>query len=81
MLTLYVTFVILFTHIPFLSAAEYNIASFVAAVTLTVLLYKYPEWYIVDITRVLSAGGISRIIRNFFFYYTGDNCACASCGL
>ncbi len=61
LLTLYITFVILFTFIPFLSAAEYNIASFVAAITLTVLLYKYPEWYIVDITGVLSAGGIAAL--------------------
>jgi len=61
MLTLYITFVILFTFIPFLAVAEYNIASFVVAITLTVLLYMYPEWYIVDITGVLSAGGIAAL--------------------
>jgi presenilin-like A22 family membrane protease len=61
MLTLYITFVILFTFIPFLTAAEYNIASFVMAITLIVLLYMYPEWYIVDITGVCSAGGIAAL--------------------
>lgn len=56
-LTLYITFVILFTFIPFLT----NIASFVVAITLTVLLYKYPEWYIVDIAGVCSAGCIAAL--------------------
>lgn len=64
MLTLYITFVMLFTFIPFfpfLTVAEYNIASFVVAITLTVLLYMYPEWYIVDITGVCSASGIAAL--------------------
>ena len=61
MLTLYITFVILFTYIPFFTVAEYNIAGFVIAIILTVLLYLYPEWYIVDITGVLSAGGIAAL--------------------
>lgn len=63
-LTLYITFVILFAFIPFfpfLTVAEYNIASFVVAITLTVLLYMYPEWYIVDIIGVLSASGIAAL--------------------
>jgi presenilin-like A22 family membrane protease len=60
-LTLYITFVMLFTFIPFLTVAEHNIASFVVAITLTVLLYKYPEWYIVDITGVCSAGGMAAL--------------------
>jgi len=61
MLTLYITFVILFTYIPFFTVAQYNIAGFVVAITLTVLLYMYPEWYIVDITGVLSAAGIAAL--------------------
>jgi presenilin-like A22 family membrane protease len=61
LLTLYITFVILFTYIPFFTVVEYNIASLVVAITLTVLLYLYPEWYIVDITGVLSAGGIAAL--------------------
>ncbi|HET8687160.1 MAG TPA: presenilin family intramembrane aspartyl protease PSH, partial [Methanosarcina sp.] len=61
MLTLYITFVILFTFIPFLTVAEYSIVSFVAAITLTVLLCMYPEWYIVDITGVCSASGIAAL--------------------
>ena len=64
LLTLYITFVILFTFIPFfpfLTVAEYNIANFVVAITLTVLLYMYPEWYIVDVIGICSASGIAAL--------------------
>ncbi|HEY3362116.1 MAG TPA: presenilin family intramembrane aspartyl protease PSH [Methanosarcina sp.] len=64
MLTLYITFMILFTFIPFfsfLTVAEYNIANFVVAITLTVLLYMYPEWYIVDVIGICSASGIAAL--------------------
>jgi presenilin-like A22 family membrane protease len=61
LLTLYITFAVLFTFIPFLTAAGYDIASLVVATILTVLLYIYPEWYIVDFTGILSAGGIAAL--------------------
>ena len=60
-LTLYITFAVIFTFIPFLTATEYNIASFVVAILLTMLLYIYPEWYIVDFTGILSAGGVAAL--------------------
>ncbi len=61
LLTLYITFAVFFTFIPFLTVAEYNVASFGMAIMLTVLLYIYPEWYIVDITGILSAAGIAAL--------------------
>lgn len=61
LLTLYITFAVFFTFIPFLTAAEYDIASFGMAIMLTMLLYMYPEWYIVDLTGVLSAAGIAAL--------------------
>ena len=60
-LTLYITFAVFLTFIPLLTVAEYNIASFVVAIMLTVLLYMYPEWYIVDLIGVCSAGGIAAL--------------------
>ena len=59
--TLYYVFFALFTLFPFLSGFE-AIASVLLSTGITVLLYKYPEWYIVDIVGVCIAGGVSALI-------------------
>ncbi|RXA18986.1 hypothetical protein EQO05_10005 [Methanosarcina sp. MSH10X1] len=59
--TLYYVFFALFTLIPSLSGFEV-IASAVLSTGITVLLYKYPEWYIVDIVGVCIAAGVSALI-------------------
>jgi presenilin-like A22 family membrane protease len=59
--TLYYVFFALFTLIPLLSGFE-AIASVVLSAGITVLLYKYPEWYIVDIVGVCIAAGVSALI-------------------
>jgi presenilin-like A22 family membrane protease len=59
--TLYYVFFALFTLIPSLSGFE-AIASVVLSTGITVLLYKYPEWYIVDIVGVCIAAGVSALI-------------------
>jgi presenilin-like A22 family membrane protease len=59
--TLYYVFFALFTLIPFLSGFEV-IASTVLSTGVTVLLYKYPEWYVVDIVGVCIAAGVSALI-------------------
>ncbi|MGB9938816.1 presenilin family intramembrane aspartyl protease PSH [Methanosarcina sp.] len=59
--TLYYVFFALFTLIPFLSGFEI-IASTVLSTGITVLLYKYPEWYVVDIVGVCIAAGVSALI-------------------
>lgn len=59
--TLYYVFFALFTLIPSLSGFEI-IASTVLSTGITVLLYKYPEWYIVDIVGVCIAAGVSALI-------------------
>jgi len=59
--TLYYVFFALFTLIPPLSGFE-AIASVVLSTGITVLLYKYPEWYIVDIVGVCIAAGVSALI-------------------
>lgn len=59
--TLYYVFFALFTLIPSLAGFE-NIASILLSTGLTVLLYKYPEWYVIDILGVCIAGGVSALI-------------------
>ncbi|WP_048065870.1 presenilin family intramembrane aspartyl protease PSH [Methanosarcina acetivorans] len=59
--TLYYVFFALFTLIPALAGLE-NIASLLLSIGLTVLLYKYPEWYVIDLLGVCIAGGVSALI-------------------
>ncbi|AKB49545.1 hypothetical protein MSBRW_0292 [Methanosarcina barkeri str. Wiesmoor] len=59
--TIYYVVLALFTLIPSLSGFE-SIASIVLSIGITVLLYKYPEWYIVDIVGVCIAAGVSALI-------------------
>lgn len=59
--TLYYILFALLTFIPFLSGFE-AIISVVLSIGITALLYKYPEWYIVDIVGVCIAAGVSALI-------------------
>jgi presenilin-like A22 family membrane protease len=59
--TLYYVFFALFTLIPSLAGFE-DILSVLISTGLTVLLYRYPEWYIIDILGVCIAGGVSALI-------------------
>ncbi len=59
--TLYYVFYALFTLIPSLSGFE-NILSVLISTGITVLLYKYPEWYVIDIVGICIAGGVSALI-------------------
>jgi presenilin-like A22 family membrane protease len=59
--TLFYVFFALFTLVPFLSGLE-ALASILLSTGVTLLLYKYPEWYIVDLVGVCIAGGVSALI-------------------
>ncbi len=59
--TLYYVFLALFSLIPTLSDFAV-IASLLISVGMTVLLYKYPEWYVINIIGVCIAGGVSALI-------------------
>jgi presenilin-like A22 family membrane protease len=59
--TLYYVFFALFTLLAPLSGFE-AIASAVLSTGITVLLYKYPEWYIIDIVGVCISAGVSALI-------------------
>jgi presenilin-like A22 family membrane protease len=59
--TLYYVFFALFTMIPSLEGFE-NLTSLLISTGLTILLYKYPEWYVIDILGVCIAGGVSALL-------------------
>jgi presenilin-like A22 family membrane protease len=59
--TLYYVFFALFTLIPSLAGFE-DILSGLISTGLTVLLYKYPEWYIIDILGICIAAGVSALL-------------------
>lgn len=59
--TIYYVVFALFTLIPSLSGFE-SIVSVVLSIGITMLLYKYPEWYIIDIVGVCIAAGVSALI-------------------
>lgn len=59
--TLYYVFFALLTLIPSLAGLE-NIISILLSTGLTLLLYKYPEWYVIDILGVCIAAGVSALI-------------------
>lgn len=59
--TLYYVFFALFTLAPSLAGFE-DILSVLISTGLTILLYKYPEWYVIDILGVCIAGGVSALL-------------------
>ncbi|MDO9326659.1 MAG: presenilin family intramembrane aspartyl protease PSH [Methanoregula sp.] len=63
-LSLFFTFVYIFAAIVYatLGATDIaNIAVFVLAVLATALLYKYPEWYVIDALGILMSAGVASI--------------------
>jgi presenilin-like A22 family membrane protease len=60
--TLYYVFLALFNLLPALSEFEAITASVIISAAVTVLLYKYPEWYIVDLVGICIAGGVSALL-------------------
>ena len=56
--TLYYVFLSLF-NLLFLPEFEASIASILISAGVTVVLYRYPEWYVVDFVGVCIAGGVS----------------------
>ncbi len=59
--TIYYVVFALFTLVPSLSGFK-STASVVLSAGITLLLYKYPEWYVVDIVGVCIAAGVSALI-------------------
>ena len=63
-LSLFLTFVYIFMAIVYSLAGETAIATVVVlvlAILSTVLLYKYPEWYVIDALGILIGAGVAAI--------------------
>ncbi|MEI7857578.1 MAG: presenilin family intramembrane aspartyl protease PSH [Methanomicrobiales archaeon] len=63
-LSLFFTFVYIFAAIVYatIGATDIaNIAIFVLSVLATALLYKYPEWYVIDALGILMSAGVASI--------------------
>lgn len=63
-LSLFFTFVYIFAAIVYatLGATDIaNIAVLVLSILATVLLYKYPEWYVIDALGILMSAGVASI--------------------
>ena len=63
-ISLFLTFVYIFMAIVYSLAGETEYATiivFVLAILSTVLLYKYPEWYIIDGLGILIGAGVAAI--------------------
>jgi presenilin-like A22 family membrane protease len=63
-LSLFLTFVYIFMAIVYSLAGETDIATvfvLILAVLSTVLLYKYPEWYVIDGLGILIGAGVAAI--------------------
>jgi presenilin-like A22 family membrane protease len=59
--TLYYVIFALLTLFPALSGFE-TVISAILSTVITVVLYKYPEWYIIDLVGICIAGGVSALI-------------------
>nr|WP_048177538.1 presenilin family intramembrane aspartyl protease PSH [Methanosarcina sp. MTP4] len=59
--TLYYVFFALLTLFPSLAGLEVLVSTLLSA-GLTVLLYKYPEWYVIDIVGICIASGVSALL-------------------
>jgi len=60
--TLYYVFLSLLNLLLFISEFNAITISIVVSAVVTVLLYKYPEWYVVDFVGVCVASGVSALI-------------------
>lgn len=62
--SLFLTFIYIFSAILFAALGMTDIATllvFMVSISATVLLYKFPEWYVIDTLGVLIAAGVASI--------------------
>ena len=71
-LSIFLTFVYIFTALVYVVTADPNL-SIILILTLsilaTALLYKYPEWYVIDGLGILIAAGVAAIFGSSLEYY------------
>ena len=70
--SIFLTFVYIFTALVYVVTGDPTLATFLIfalSILATVLLYKYPEWYVIDGLGVLIAAGVAAIFGSSLEYY------------
>ena len=71
-LSIFLTFVYIFTALVYVVTGDPTLTTvliFTLSILATVLLYKYPEWYVIDGLGVLIAAGVAAIFGSSLEYY------------
>jgi presenilin-like A22 family membrane protease len=71
-LSIFLTFVYIFTALVYVVTADPNLSIFLIltlSLLATALLYKYPEWYVIDGLGILIAAGVAAIFGSSLEYY------------
>jgi len=71
-LSIFLTFVYIFTALVYVVTADPNLSLFLIftlSILATALLYKYPEWYVIDSLGILIAAGVAAIFGSSLEYY------------
>ena len=71
-LSIFLTFVYIFTALVYVVTGDPNLGIFLIftlSILATVLLYKYPEWYVIDGLGILIASGVAAIFGSSLEYY------------
>jgi len=71
-LSIFLTFVYIFTALVYMVTADPNLSTFLIltlSILATALLYKYPEWYVIDGLGILIAAGVAAIFGSSLEYY------------
>jgi presenilin-like A22 family membrane protease len=71
-LSIFLTFVYIFWALVYAVIGESGFAQFIIvtlSILATVLLYKYPEWYVIDGLGILIAAGVAAIFGSSLIWY------------
>jgi presenilin-like A22 family membrane protease len=71
-LSIFLTFVYIFTALVYVVTGDPNLAIFLIfalSILATGILYKYPEWYVIDGLGILIAAGVAAIFGSSLEYY------------
>ena len=71
-ISIFLTFVYIFSALVYAVTADQNLGIFLIialSILATVVLYKYPEWYVIDSLGILIAAGVAAIFGSSLEWY------------
>jgi presenilin-like A22 family membrane protease len=71
-ISIFLTFVYIFTALVYAVTADQNLGIFLVialSILATFVLYKYPEWYVIDSLGILIAAGVAAIFGSSLEWY------------